>query len=437
MLHQKSAKSEQAGSHIHIRGVIKMFRSSHAGVVGRFAITVFCAVLAACGGGSGDGGTAGTNGTAGSNGSSVVGGVSTTGTPGGTVTGTTTGTTVGTNTGGSTNSNTGSGISQGGQANALAARFNGPTGLAIDSSGNVYVADSGNGTIRRIAPNGSVTTIAGTPGVRGSADGVGAAAQFNTPTNITIDPSGNLYVVDAGNHTVRKIAPGNVVTTFAGMPGARGYANGMGTAARFDQPWGIAADGAGNVYVADTQNYAIRMITPAGEVSTFAGDKARRGRVDGERASASFLNPVGISIDAAGNLYVTDTYGPPAPNIPEDSTLIRKITPAGTVSTIAGNLSDGPTPAQFSGTVAVEADGEGNVYLADSRSIRRVSTAGVVTTIIDSTEFSGLQGIAMNGAGDLLVSDQGRHVVVKVTQGGSASIVAGAPNERGSSDTAP
>jgi sugar lactone lactonase YvrE len=420
-----------------------MFRSSQAGVVGRFAATVFCAVLAACGGGAGDGG------------SSVVGGVSATDAPGGTVTGTTTGTTVGTNAGAggtsgsgtSTASNAGTatgsasgsnaGASQGSPASALNARFNAPAGVAIDSSGNIYLADSGNGTIRRISPAGSVATIAGTAGVRGSADGVGAAAQFNNPSNLTIDASGNLYVVDAGNHTIRKIGPGNVVTTLAGAAGARGYADGIGVAARFDQPWGIAAGSDGNLYVADTQNFVIRRITPAGAVTTHAGDRNRRGRIDGDRAGASFLNPRGISIDSAGNLYVTDWFGPPAPNLAETSTVIRRVAPDGAVSTIAGNISNGPTRAEFEDAFAIEADGAGNVYIADHQRVRRISTTGAVATIVDGAQFGGLQGIAMDSAGDLIVADQSRHFIAKVTQAGAVSVVAGASNQSGNADAAP
>jgi sugar lactone lactonase YvrE len=426
-----------------------MFRSSHTGAVGRFATTVFCGLLAACGGGggSGDSGTAGASGTGGQ---SVVGGVSATDTPGGTVTGPTTGTTVGgntgsgttTNTGGSTGTGTGTGsatgsgaggATQGSQANALQARFNAPAGVAFDSAGNLYVADSGNSTIRRITPDGRVTTIAGTAGGSGSADGVGAAARFSNPSNVAADGAGNLYVVD-GNNTIRKISPGNVVTTFAGAAGSAGDADGVGAAARFNQPWGIAADGAGNVYVADTQNLVIRKITPAGEVSTIAGIKGSRGRIDGNRASATFLNPRGITIDSAGNLYVTDWFGPPAPNLAETSTVIRKITPAGDVSTIAGNISDGPTRAQFSDAFAIESDSAGNVYIADHQRVRKVSAAGVVTTIVDSAQFTALQGIAMDGAGDLLVADQGRNIVARVTQAGGVTIVAGSATEGGSQD---
>jgi streptogramin lyase len=157
------------------------------------------------------------------------------------------------------------------------ARFNNPTGLATDASGNVYVADYNNHTIRKITPAGVVTTLAGTAGVSGGEDGAGAAARFSSPAGLATDASGNVYVADFGNHTIRKITPAGVVTTLAGKASTRGNDNGNGAAARFNSPRGVATDASGAVYVADTYNYTIRKITPAGEVSTLAGTAGLNG----------------------------------------------------------------------------------------------------------------------------------------------------------------
>src|SRR5713226_2278474 len=149
-------------------------------------------------------------------------------------------------------------------------RFSVLSGVATDSAGNVYVADAGNHTIRKITPAGVVTTLAGTAGSGGSADGAGAAARFNQPFGIATDSAGNVYVADTFNHTIRKITPAGVVTTLAGTAGIHGSADGTGAAGCFNSPEGVATDSAGNVYVAD-EGYTIRKITPAGEVSTIVG----------------------------------------------------------------------------------------------------------------------------------------------------------------------
>lgn len=207
-----------------------------------------------------------------------------------------------------------------------AARFNFAHGLAADMAGAVYVADTGNRTIRKITAAGVVTTIAGTAGVTGAADGIGAAASFSGAQGIAVDANGNVYVADTDSHTVRKITAAGVVTTLAGAAGAMGNADGVGAAARFNTPKGMAADAAGNVYVADTGNHTIRKITPAGAVTTVAGSAGVAGATDGAGAAARFNEPQGMVVDAAGNLYVADT----------GNHTIRKITPAGAVGTVAG-----------------------------------------------------------------------------------------------------
>jgi sugar lactone lactonase YvrE len=309
---------------------------------------------------------------------------------------------------------------------AAQARFNAPKGLARDAGGNLYVVDSGNSTIRKITPAGTVTTIAGTAGSSGSADGTGGAARFNSPSNVAVDAAGNVYVADSGNQTVRKITPAGVVTTLAGTAGMRGDADGVGAAARFNQPWGIAVDAAGNVYVADTQNYLIRKITRTGTVTTLAGTRGMRGSADGDRATASFLGPRGLTIDTAGDLYITDWYGPPAPMLAETSTLVRKVTQSGAVATVAGNISNGPDAAVFTDTHTITVDGAGNAYVAAHRDVRKISPQGAVSTVADNAQFTSLQGVTVDGEGNLFVADESRNFIGKLTQSGGISVYAGA-----------
>ena len=150
------------------------------------------------------------------------------------------------------------------------ATFAYPYGVAVSSSGQVYIADSGNNTIRVATPGGSVATFAGTAGIAGSTDGQGTGATFNNPTGVAVDSSGNVFVADSGNSVIRRISPGGTVTTFAGVAGSTGTSDGTGTAARFNSPSGVAVDAQNNVYVADTRNNTVRKITSGGTVTTLA-----------------------------------------------------------------------------------------------------------------------------------------------------------------------
>ena len=149
-----------------------------------------------------------------------------------------------------------------------AARFNQPGGVAVDSAGNVYVADTGNSTIRKMTPGGLVSTLAGSAGKPGSTDGTGKAAQFSGPTGVAVDNGGNVYVADNGNSTIRKISPAGEVRTLAGLANSRGSSGGSGSVARFNFPYAVAVDTAGNIYVADSGNNIIRKVTRTGLVST-------------------------------------------------------------------------------------------------------------------------------------------------------------------------
>ena len=296
-----------------------------------------------------------------------------------------------------------------------AARFNGPEGIACDAAGNVYVADNGNNTVRKVTRQGLVTTLAGKALAAGHADAKGAAARFNAPAGIACDAAGNLYVVDSKNDTVRKVTPTGVVITLAGKAGVKGSADGSGAAARFSDPQGVACDPAGNVYLTDTGNETIRKITPAGVVTTLAGTAAAQGSADGNAGAALFNNPIGIARDTAGNLYVTDTL----------NNAIRKITPAGAVTTLAGKAgskgsADGNgAAASFQAPVGVACDAAGNLYVTDNLNdtIRLITPAGKVSTLAGAVgvaktldgsgttaRFDLPGGIACDSAGNLYVT---------------------------------
>lgn len=190
-------------------------------------------------------------------------------------------------------------------ATGTASSFNVPHGLAIDQAGNVYVADTGNNLVREVSAMGAVTTLAGS-GVIGSSDGTGAAASFDGPLGVAVDYAGNVYVTDSLNNTIRKITQRGAVTTLAGTPGVTGSADGSGAAAAFNGPEGMVVDASGNLYVADTGNHAVRKITPSGIVSTLAGNALLPGTLDGSTSVAEFSQPISVAINVAGVIYVLD-----------------------------------------------------------------------------------------------------------------------------------
>lgn len=384
------------------------------------------------------------------------------------------------------------------------ARFYWPNGLGTDRFGNVYVADTYNFTIRKITPSGAnwvVTTIAGTARNFGFADGTNGAAEFKFPYGAVVDDNGNIYVPDGSNSRIRKISPsgtnwvvstiasvnipsaiamdqaGNlyvterwdhcvqkvspvgtnwVVSPVAGLSGQSGSADGTNTAARFYFPEGIVVDGSGNLFVADTENYTIRKITPDGTnwiVTTIAGNAVQPGSADGVGQDARFYNPYSITLNPDGNFYIADTA----------NQMIRRLAPSGTnwiVATIAGLGGPGAIDAigpaaRFHEPEGVAVNSNGEAYVADrmNNTVRKLTHQGgswVVTTIAGSAsnpgtndgvgaaaQFNSPLGVAVDALGNAFVADNGNHTIRKLsTQDGQTAVttIAGSPGVSGAND---
>ena len=310
-----------------------------------------------------------------------------------------------------------------------AARFNVPRGVVVGADGTVYVGDTFNHTIRKITSAGVVTTLAGSAGSTGSVNGQGTAAKFNYPFGVAIGGDGAVYVADYTNNLIRKISTGGVVSTLAGT-GLAGDVNATGTAASFYGPAGVAVGADGTVYVANSSNNKIRKITAAGVVTTLAGSGVA-GKADGTGTAASFTNPYGVAVGADGTVYVADSR----------SNTIRKITAAGVVTTLAGSGSPGSAnatgaAASFKGPTSIAVAADGTVYVADceNHKIRKITAAGVVTTLAGSGFYGGTDGlgaaarflfpygVAVGVDGTVYVVDD-NHTIRKITAGDQRPIV--------------
>ena len=269
---------------------------------------------------------------------------------------------------------------------ATSATLNSPQGIAVDSSGNVYVSDTANARVRKIS-NGTITTVAGS-GTQGYAGDGGAAtsAQLNTPVGLAIDKSGNLYIADLGNNVIRKVTAGGTISTFAGSNQGYSGNGGPALAARLSGPQGVAVDASGNVYIADTLNATVRVVNSSGIISNVAGNGFAGFSGDGGTASQAQLgSPTGIALDSAGTLYVADS-----------GSRIRKIFPSGVIVTIAGNNSRGytgdggpATSASLAGAQGVAVDSNGNVFIADTgnnaiRELQFAATSATVAAVTNS-----------------------------------------------------
>jgi sugar lactone lactonase YvrE len=279
------------------------------------------------------------------------------------------------------------------RADAGVHAFVSPAGVAVDSTGQIIVSDAGNHAVYRIAADRTVSLAAGGPNLAALVDATGAEARFFTPRGLATDAGGNILVADSGNRVLRRVLPGLQVQTAAGVATAAGHAEGRGEQARFRGPRGLAADAAGTLYVADTENHAIRRITADGQVSTLAGAAGLAGHSDGPAALARFFKPIGVALGADGSLYVADS----------GNHTLRVISPAGVVSTLAGS------PGRY----------------------------GAADGIADAARFDTPHGITVSAAGALYVADAGNHLIRKVSRSGVVETVAGLPGQPGANTDPP
>ena len=344
----------------------------------------------------------------------------------------------------STVAGTGTGGFSGDGGAATAARLT-PSSVAVDGSGNLYIADTGNSRIRKVDSSGNISTVAGTgTGGFGGDGGAATAARLRTPRGVAVDGSGNLYIADANNHRIRKVDSSGNISTVAGT-GTGGFGtvgfNGDGaaaTAAQLRSPQGVAVDGSGNLYIADTFNQRIRKVNSSGNISTVAGDGTRSFGGDGGAATAAQLNfPRSVALDGSGNLYIADTF----------NQRIRKVDSSGNISTVAGTGTGGfsgdggaATAAQLNSPSSVALDGSGNLYIADTGNsrIRKVDSSGNISTVAGTGTggFSGDGGaataarltpssVAVDGSGNLYIADTGNSRIRKVDSSGVITTVAG------------
>ena len=335
---------------------------------------------------------------------------------------------------------------------AAAAQLSNIIGVAVDASGNLYIADSGNNRIRKVAPNGSIATAAGNgfSGSRGDG-GQASIAQLASPSGVVLDFAGNLYIADSNNQRVRKVSTSGIITSVAGN-GARGYSgDGPAATAPLNKPFGMAVDLGGNLYLADAFNYRIRKITTGGGIVSIAGNGSRGYSVNGgPAASAQLDQPRGLAMDAAGNLYIADG----------NNCRIRMIATNGIITTVAGNGTPGysgdngpATSAQLAYQLSVAVSAAGEIYIADSfnHRIRKVAANGIITTIAGngfpgysgdggpaaSAQINNINGVAVDAAGNLYISDYGNYRIRKIATNGIITTIAGNGSPGYSGDLGP
>ena len=301
-----------------------------------------------------------------------------------------------------------------------------PMGVAVDTGGNVYIADTQNCRVRKLASGGTITTIAGNGGYSYSGDGGAATkAQLNAPQGAAVDAAGNFYIADTANHVVRKVAANGAISTLAGN-GTAGFGgdNGAAASAQLNSPTGVAVDGSGNVYIADSANSRVRKVSSAGSIATVAGNGTPGYSGDGSSAANAMLNfPVAVAVDTAGNLYIADT----------NNSAIRKVSTSGTISTVAGNGLQGysgdqgpATAARLNDPQGVAVDSAGKLYIADTGNnrVRTVAGNGAIATLAGNglpgnsgdggpatlAQLANPTGIAVDAAGSVYVSDASAYV---------------------------
>jgi len=322
---------------------------------------------------------------------------------------------------------------------ASAAQVANPRGVAVDSAGNVFIADYDNNRIRKISTDGLISTVAGNGTFAFSGDGDLATLAGLSPTNVAVDGAGNIFIADYDNHRIRKVVTAGTITSIAGT-GVLGFSgdNGIGTSAQLAFPVGVAIDTAGNVLIADSRNERIRRVNSVGFIATVAGNGLGQALGDGGSATlARLIQPSDVAVDSAGNVFIADAL----------NDRVRKVTPGGIITTIAGNGTSGfsgdggpATSAQLSAPNQVVLDGAGNLFIAEYKNgrVRKVSPNGVITTVAGDGSFLfngdgvlataagiGPVGIAIDAAGNLFIADWDNERIRKVGTDGRITTVAG------------
>ena len=332
----------------------------------------------------------------------------------------------------------GSGTAGGTDGTGTAASFNGPTGIAVDATGTLYVAEYSGQRVRRITPAGVVTTLAGS-GTAGFADGTGTAARFNTPSDVAVDGTGNVFVADIENHRIRRITPTGVVTTYAGT-GTAGGTDGTAAAATLNGPHGVAIDLAGNLLVSEIYGARLRRIAPNGAVTTVAGSGPAVA-LDGVGTAATFAPLANVGVDSTGNAYVAQFGAPPCPGTMARCPLIRRISPAGVVTTVAGTgenaFADSASYTFPTASYRSVYDAAGNLFVQTGHQITRITPGGIATPFAGSgtagfadgigtvASFNSPRGLAIDAAGNLYVADLSNHRIRRITPAGVVTTLAG------------
>jgi len=319
---------------------------------------------------------------------------------------------------------------------AAGAQLKNPAGVALDAAGNLYIADQGNYRVREVSADGIITSIAGNGTKSFSGDGgLAARARLLYPVGMAVDRTGNVYIADTANNRVRRISSNGIIVTVAGGGTAGLGDGGPATSAQLKNPVGVALDAAGNLYIADQVNYRVRKVSASGIIITVAGNGTQGFSGDGGPAtSAQLYYPTGVAVDGAGNLYIADS----------GNNRVRKVS-SGVITTVAGGgtggLADGgtATSAQMDWPVGLAVDAAGNLYISDGQRVRKVSPSGIITVVAGngtwgfsgdggpaaSAQLNGPQGMALDPAGNLYITEYYNHCVRKVSPSGIITTAAG------------